>query len=155
MRYDVARHNAERIVALPNEEVARRYLAGETIAELAAAFGVSRPTIGKALKATSTPRRAPKQRKGKLAGDSNPAWAGGRRIRPDGYVVVWFADGEQLEHRAVMSMHLGRALLSTEVVHHRDGNKQNNDPANLQLMTQSEHARLHAEDAFGDWWNRG
>ena len=31
-----------------------------------------------------------------------------------------------------------------EVVHHKDGNKLNNKLCNLQVMTASEHARLHA-----------
>ena len=29
------------------------------------------------------------------------------------------------------------------VVHHIDGDKANNDPSNLQIMTRSEHSRLH------------
>jgi len=31
------------------------------------------------------------------------------------------------------------------VVHHRDGDKSNNTPANLQVLTRSEHMRLHME----------
>ena len=29
------------------------------------------------------------------------------------------------------------------IVHHKDGNKRNNDPANLEVMTRSEHAKHH------------
>lgn len=47
-------------------------------------------------------------------------------------------------HRAVMEKHLGRKLTRDEVVHHIDGNKFNNDISNLQLLTNSEHARLHS-----------
>ena len=46
-------------------------------------------------------------------------------------------------HRAVMEEVLGRRLTSKEIVHHIDGDKWNNSPDNLQVMTQSEHIRLH------------
>ena len=49
------------------------------------------------------------------------------------------------EHRVVAEQILGRALMRNEIVHHLDGNKQNNDPTNLQVMTQSEHLKLHFE----------
>ena len=39
------------------------------------------------------------------------------------------------EHRLVMAMHLKRALLPTESVHHRDGNRRNNAIANLELWS--------------------
>ncbi len=46
-------------------------------------------------------------------------------------------------HRQIMEIKIGRALARNEVVHHIDGNKHNNHPDNLQLMTQSEHIKLH------------
>ena len=49
------------------------------------------------------------------------------------------------EHRHIMEEKLGRKLLPTEVVHQIDGNKLNNDPDNLQIMTRAEHARLHKQ----------
>lgn len=51
--------------------------------------------------------------------------------------------GRILEHRYVMSQHLGRDILSTEIVHHKDENKKNNDLSNLELLTYAEHAKLH------------
>ena len=48
------------------------------------------------------------------------------------------------EHRRIAEQMLGRPLRKGEVVHHKDGNKQNNDPRNLLVMpSQAEHARLH------------
>lgn len=46
-------------------------------------------------------------------------------------------------HRIVAEQILGRPLEVGEIVHHIDGNKRNNDPSNLMVMTQSEHCRLH------------
>lgn len=46
------------------------------------------------------------------------------------------------------SLNLGSVafLSADQVVHHRDGNPINNDPANLQVMTVDEHHRHHADD---------
>ena len=45
-------------------------------------------------------------------------------------------------HRVVMEQILGRPLKENEIVHHIDGNKRNNEPSNLTVMTQLEHCRL-------------
>lgn len=52
-------------------------------------------------------------------------------------------NGYAPEHRIIASRKLGRDLRDDEVVHHRDGNKRNNRPRNLQVMTRSEHWRTH------------
>ena len=46
-------------------------------------------------------------------------------------------------HRIVMEILLGRPLLTNEVVHHRDGDKGNNCPHNLELFGHAHHAWLH------------
>jgi len=46
-------------------------------------------------------------------------------------------------HRVMAEQKLGRPLAPGEIVHHKDGDKWNNDLDNLEVMTQSEHARLH------------
>jgi hypothetical protein len=46
-------------------------------------------------------------------------------------------------HRVVAEKILNRPLAPGEIVHHIDGDKWNNDPSNLQVMTQSEHIKLH------------
>lgn len=48
-------------------------------------------------------------------------------------------------HRVEMERILGRKLKPGEVVHHIDGDKRNNSPNNLKVMTRSEHSRYHAK----------
>lgn len=73
-----------------------------------------------------------------------------RRKDRDGYVRVYAAlhpfRGPRLmilEHVMVMEQRIGRRILPTECVHHRDGNRRNNALKNLELMLRSRHSRLH------------
>lgn len=131
---------------LPLREIADFYEYGLTVKEIAPLYGVSVQPIKRVLREAGVAKRPAKHRPGVLAGERNPAWRGGRRVRHDGYVELWTPNGPELEHRAVMSRALGRALSSDELVHHRDRNKQNNELANLELTTRSDHAREHLSE---------
>jgi len=49
-------------------------------------------------------------------------------------------------HRVIAEMMLGRELLSNEVAHHKNFNRLDNCPENIEVITRSEHARLHAKE---------
>lgn len=78
-----------------------------------------------------------------IRGESHYAWNGGRYIS-NGYMIVSISADDPMfsmtrdrgrvgEHRLVMARDIGRPLLESETVHHIDGDKLNNDIANLQL----------------------
>lgn len=48
------------------------------------------------------------------------------------------------QHRLIVERIIGRKLLTSEQVHHIDGNSRNNDPSNLMVVTAQEHSRIHA-----------
>lgn len=56
------------------------------------------------------------------------------------------ANGHILEHRYVMSEHLGRPLLAEENVHHINGDRQDNRIENLELWSTSQPRGQRVED---------
>lgn len=62
-------------------------------------------------------------------------------IRPDGSRTT------VQEHREIMEIFLGRKLLKSEHVHHKNENKLDNNLNNLEVLTASAHSRLkHKSD---------
>ncbi|HHS84302.1 MAG TPA: hypothetical protein ENK38_05155 [Gammaproteobacteria bacterium] len=60
-----------------------------------------------------------------------------------GYSRIGFGGKSFLEHRLVIEKSLGRKLLSTEIIHHIDGDKLNNSLCNLEVTNRVDHQRHH------------
>lgn len=115
------------------------------------------------------------QRTGPRGGDEHPEWQGGRHTNKSGYIEIYCPDHPMvveknnrreaksngkyyrkekymLEHRLVMEEKLGRYLKQEEVVHHIDGNKQNNAPENLGFFSSNaEHLRETLKGCVPKW----
>jgi len=82
-----------------------------------------------------------------FSGEKNPRWKGGKTRDHNGYVLVLKPEhphankytGYILEHRLIMEEKLGRYLESSEIVHHIDGNRKNNNAENLLLENKKTH----------------
>lgn len=83
-------------------------------------------------------------------------WKGGR-INHKGYIYIFKPNhpnssqtGYILEHRLVMETSIGRCLKPNEIVHHKDGNRLNNDISNLVLTIRAKHKM-----GFGAGYKKG
>lgn len=84
-------------------------------------------------------------------GKEIPNFTGKNQINTHNYILIYkpnhreaMLNGYVLEHRYKISNKLNRKLKFNEIIHHIDGNRSNNELNNLLVLTQSQHAKLHA-----------
>lgn len=144
----------------PVDQIRKWIADGKTQAWIGAQLGVSAKLIQKVCKK----HEITCQRRGPRSGEGHPDWKGGRVLDKSGYVLIYSPGHPRakkpvpyvLEHRLVMEKHLGRLLAVGEVVHHRDGNKQNNSLDNLELFSKnSEHLRHELTGRVPGWSEDG
>ena len=80
----------------------------------------------------------------------NTEFGGHEKRRKDGYISIYLPthpncnkEGYVMKHHLVMEKEIGRLIMPNEVVHHKNHIRDDNRIENLELMTHSEHARLH------------
>lgn len=110
----------------------------------------ARESVKKKLSKAATGRTHSEQSKDKLRtliGPKKHGWRSGLTM-VGGYLQFTSSPANgthagKFLHTVIAEWKIGRALLPGEVVHHEDRNKLNNDPSNIEVMTASEHAKLH------------
>lgn len=130
-----------------------------SITQVADLVGTTRGNVRSHLKCAGIPVRSYKEGitarfpQGRLGERANN-WRGGRRKLPRGYISVYAPDhpccsqvGYVMEHRVVMEKSIGRLLTRDEVIHHKNGVKDDNRLENLELLRgRGEHSRQHFND---------
>lgn len=114
----------------------------------------SRQNAKEKMRKSATGRRLSESAKEKLralTGIKNAQWGGGLTLSTGGYLQFSAspANGEHSTvflHRLIAEWKYGRRVKKGEHVHHIDGNKLNNHPDNLVILSASQHATIHTED---------
>jgi hypothetical protein len=168
----MGRHNA---IDYPVQQIADWIAEGKTQAWIGQQLGLDGKLIYKCCKKHGIKC----QRTGPRSGPEHPEWQGGRLKTESGYIKVYQPDhwtcSEQnkrraekagdayyrkqkyaWEHRLIMEEHLGRRLKPSEVVHHKNGVKDDNRIENLQLFSSNaEHLAFDLAERCPNWTEDG
>lgn len=138
------------------EEVKKLYHSGLSQQEVANELGVSQKVVWRFMKNNEISSRPAVKRN--QTGPNNDSWKGGRIENAAGYIMIRMPEhprakanqGYVFEHNIVAEKKIGRYLLffgsghlDSEIVHHKNENKKDNSPENLEVMTYSEHSKIH------------
>lgn len=148
------------MVVVCRDQVRSMYLDRKmSTSEIAKELGSSPESVRQAMIQAGIERR----KRGSQEGEKNQSWNGGKTIDKSGYVLVRLPghptanyNGYVREHRLVMERVLGRPLLPSEVVHHKDGCRSNNDPSNLELFpSNASHLKHELTGRVPNWTEEG
>lgn len=131
----------------------------KTVAQIGEMLGRSGKVVNKACKRLGFRMR----RRGPKSGPEHTGWKGGRVLDKSGYVLIHAPDhpacnsnGYVREHRLVCERVLGRPLLPTEVVHHKNDDPADNRPENLQVYdSNADHLRETLAGKCPKWTEEG
>lgn len=133
------------------DEAIKMFKSGMYVKDIAAALGVNPIALGKKLREVGLCPKSNASTK-----SNHPRWNGGRSISWSGYVRILMRDhpralsnGYVWEHILVAEKKLGRPLAyfgkgdaRNEVIHHINGDKLDNTPENLEILSPSEHLKV-------------
>lgn len=129
-----------------DKKICRLYLKGLSRKEIGSDVGLSPTGVYRVLRKY----KISKPRGYHLKGKRSQNWRGGRNKTIYGYYEVYAPDhpfiqksGYVKEHRLVVEKKIGRFLLPSEIVHHKNGIKDDNRINNLEIISKSAHVKLH------------
>ena len=136
------------------EETYKKYNSMQKTADY---FGVSKKLILNYMKKFGIPRR---DWKAKPKVEKVDTYHKGYITTWNGYIKVKAPidhpnkdnKGYISEHRLIAEQIIGRYLNKDEVVHHINGDKKDNRPSNLLVLSKTEHKKIHLKDNIHKRW---